>query len=73
MYKNLEWEKWTNLGHLPIINHNHFFMGSVLAVSAVCLLYSNWFILDECIALWGKPNELSIQYRIYIFIQYVDS
>ena len=24
-------------------------------------------------ALWGEPNELSIQYRIYIFIQYVDS
>ena len=29
--------------------------------------------LGECIALWGEPNELSIQYRIYIFIQYVDS
>ena len=27
--------------------------------------------LGECIALWGKPNGLSIQYRIYIFIQYV--
>ena len=24
-------------------------------------------------ALWGEPNELSIQYCIYIFIQYVDS
>ena len=30
-------------------------------------------ILGEYIALWGEPNELSIQYRIYIFIQYVDS
>ena len=31
-------------------------------------------LLGECyIALWGEPNELSIQYRIYIFIQYVDS
>ena len=30
-------------------------------------------ILGECIALWGEPNELSIRYRIYIFIQYVDS
>ena len=29
--------------------------------------------LGECIALWGEPNELSIQYRIYIFMQYVDS
>ena len=27
--------------------------------------------LGECIALWGEPNELSIQYRSYIFIQYV--
>ena len=27
--------------------------------------------LGECIALWGEPNELSIQHRIYIFIQYV--
>ena len=30
-------------------------------------------MLGECIALWGEPNELSIQYCIYIFIQYVDS
>ena len=31
------------------------------------------YILGECIALWGKPNELSIQHRVYIFMQYVDS
>ena len=30
-------------------------------------------LLGECMALWGEPNELSIQYHIYIFIQYVDS
>ena len=30
-------------------------------------------LLGECIALWGEPNELSIQSHIYIFIQYVDS
>ena len=30
-------------------------------------------ILGECIALWGEPNELSIQHRVYIFMQYVDS
>ena len=24
--------------------------------------------IGECIALWGEPNELSIQYRIYILI-----
>ena len=35
--------------------------------------FSYLYILGECIALWGEPNELSIQYRIYIFIQYVDS
>ena len=29
--------------------------------------------LGECIALWGEPNELSIQHHIYIFMQYVDS
>ena len=34
------------------------------------MMYSR---LGECIALWGEPNELSIHYRIYIFIQYVDS
>ena len=34
---------------------------------------SDYPILGECIALWGEPNELSIQYRIYIFMQYVDS
>ena len=28
--------------------------------------------LGECKALWGKPNELSIQHRTYILIQYVD-
>ena len=37
--------------------------------TAMCLV----IILGECIALWGEPNELSIQYRIYIFMQYVDS
>ena len=30
-------------------------------------------ILGECIALWDEPNELSIQHRVYIFMQYVDS
>ena len=30
-------------------------------------------ILGECIALWGEPNELNIQYRSYIFMEYVDS
>ena len=30
-------------------------------------------ILGECIALWDEPNELSIQHRGYIFMQYVDS
>ena len=30
-------------------------------------------ILGECMALWGKPNKLSIQHHIYIFVQYVDS
>ena len=35
--------------------------------------YSYVAKLGECIALWDEPNELSIQYRIYIFIQYVDS
>ena len=34
---------------------------------------SSNYLLGECIALWGKPNELSIQYRVYIFMQYVDS
>ena len=30
-------------------------------------------ILSECIVLLGKPNELSIQHHVYIFMQYVDS
>ena len=30
-------------------------------------------ILGECMALWGEPNELSIQHHVYIFMQYVDS
>ena len=29
--------------------------------------------LDECMALWGKPNEPSLQHHVYIFMQYVDS
>ena len=37
------------------------------------IIYGVLYTLGECIALWGEPNELSIQYRIYIFIQYVDS
>ena len=32
-----------------------------------------YILLGECIALWGEPNELSIQHRVYIFMQYVDS
>ena len=30
-------------------------------------------ILGEYMALWGEPNELSIQHHDYIFMQYVDS
>ena len=30
-------------------------------------------LLGECIALWGELNELSIQYCVCIFMQYVDS
>ena len=30
-------------------------------------------LLGECIALWGEPNEPSIQHHVYIFMQYVDS
>ena len=30
-------------------------------------------ILGECMALWGEPNELSIQHYVHIFMQYVDS
>ena len=30
-------------------------------------------LLGECMALWDKPNELSIQHLVYIFMQYVDS
>ena len=29
-------------------------------------------LLGECIALWGKPNEPSIQHYVYIFMQCVD-
>ena len=31
------------------------------------------YILGECIALWGKPNEPCIQHQVYIFMQYIDS
>ena len=30
-------------------------------------------LLGECMALWGEPNEPSIQHHVYIFMQYVDS
>ena len=30
-------------------------------------------LLGKCIALWDEPNELSIQHRVYIFMQCVDS
>ena len=30
-------------------------------------------LLGECMALWGEPNEFSIQHHVYIFMQYVDS
>ena len=30
-------------------------------------------ILGECMALCGKPNDPSIQYYVYIFMQYVDT
>ena len=29
--------------------------------------------LGECMALWGEPNELSIQHHVYIFMQHVDN
>ena len=51
----------------------------VMATSVASITHSmvarvhNTLKLGECIALWGEPNELSIQYHIYIFIQYVDS
>ena len=28
--------------------------------------------LGECMALWGEPNEPSIQDQVYIFMQCVD-
>ena len=31
------------------------------------------YLLGECMALWGKPYEPSIQHHVYIFMQYVDS
>ena len=46
----------------------------VIMMSKIHMVAIKWkylLILGECIALWGEPNELSIQYRIYIFIQYV--
>ena len=36
---------------------------------AIILLYK----LGECMALWGEPNEPSIQHQLYIFRQCVDS
>ena len=30
-------------------------------------------MLDEYMALWGEPNEPSIQHHAYIFMEYVDS
>ena len=37
-------------------------------------LYSYFLLLlGECMALWGKPNEISIQHHVDILIQYVDS
>ena len=37
------------------------------------LLCSVVITLGECMALWGEPNEPSIQRKVYIFMQCVDS
>ena len=47
----------------------------LLEYFAVIRNYSKINYVDECMALWGKPNEPSIQHHVYIFMQYyyVDS
>ena len=42
--------------------------GSVELALTSCVLK-----LGECMALWGEPNEFSIQHRVYIFMKYVAS
>ena len=37
------------------------------------IIYEVLYTLGECMALWGEPNELSIQHRVYILMQYADS
>ena len=45
-----------------------------LKLLAMCSdMFIQFSILGECIALWGEPNELSMQHHVYIFMQYVDS
>ena len=46
---------------------------AVVAKRIMSILPAILPILGECIALWGEPYELSIQHRVYIFMQYVDS
>ena len=41
--------------------------------SIIAQLASCSYVLGEYMALWGKPNELSIQYHVYIFMQYIAS
>ena len=51
----------------------HFITPLIIKFCTISLFYYMLILLGECIALWGEPNELSIQYHVYIFMQYVDS
>ena len=41
-----------------------------LDVSLILILYH---LLGECMVLWGKADEPSIQHHVYMFMQYADS
>ena len=60
----VKWYNYSNSTYMPgsQIHVINCFVNSVIV-----------YTLGECIALWGEPNELSIQHHVYIFIQYVDS
>ena len=59
------------LVHSPVYMHVEVYLLALVVRSCTC---SYMYIkLGECMALWGEPNEPSIQHQVYIFMQCVDS
>ena len=55
--------RWTLSLHIYIMNSCYNALDSLAYFS---------HRLGECMALWGEPNEPSIQHQVYIFMQCID-